>query len=87
MGFLISILSKPAYIVGFMTMIGLILQKKEFPDVLKGTLKTIIGFIIVNAGTAFLEANALNQFGEVFNYAFGLQGVLSSNEAVIGAAH
>ena len=47
MGFLISILSKPAYIVGFMTMIGLILQKKEFPDVLKGTLKTIIGFIIV----------------------------------------
>lgn len=42
--FIINILSTPAILVGLLSCLGLILQKKPIEDVIKGTLKTIVGF-------------------------------------------
>lgn len=81
--FLLNILSTPAILVGLMAMIGLILQKKRLEDVVKGTVKTIVGFLVLGAGAAFLQSGSLNAFGEIFNYAFNMQGVVPNNEAIV----
>ena len=41
MDFIINILSTPAILVGFISLFGLLLQKKPAEDVVKGTVKKI----------------------------------------------
>lgn len=81
--FIINILSTPAILVGLMALIGLSLQKKPIEDIVKGTTKTIVGFLVLTAGASFLQTGSLNAFGDLFNYAFGMQGVVPNNEAVV----
>ncbi|MDF9823835.1 PTS system ascorbate-specific IIC component [Breznakia sp. PF5-3] len=83
MEFILNILSTPSILVGLMAMLGLILQGKKVEDVVKGTIKTIVGFLVLSAGAAFLQSGSLNAFGELFNYAFNMQGVVPNNEAIV----
>ena len=84
--FIINILSTPAILVGLLSCLGLILQKKPIEDVIKGTLKTIVGFLVLGAGASFLLGSSLNAFGQIFNYAFNMRGVVPNNEAVVADA-
>lgn len=81
--FIINILSTPAILVGLMALIGLALQKKPIEDIIKGTTKTIVGFLVLTAGASFLQSGSLNAFGDLFNYTFGMQGVVPNNEAIV----
>ena len=83
MDFIINILSTPAILVGFISLFGLLLQKKPAEDVVKGTVKTIVGFLVLTAGSSFLQTGSLNDFGTIFNYAFNMQGVVPNNEAIV----
>lgn len=78
-----EILSTPAILVGLVALIGLVLQKKPIEDVIKGTVKTVVGFLIIGAGAGFLLDGSLNEFGVMFNFAFGMQGVVPNNEAIV----
>lgn len=80
-----ELLSTPSILVGLMAMIGLILQKKPIEDIVKGTIKTIVGFLVLSAGSAFLQSGSLNDFGTLFNFAFNVQGVVPNNEAIVTA--
>lgn len=51
------ILQKAPFMIGFITMIGYILMKKKWYDVLGGTLKAIIGMLILNVGSSGLVNN------------------------------
>lgn len=84
--FIVNVLSTPAILVGLMALLGLALQKKPVEDVVKGTLKTIVGFLVLTAGSSFLQSGSLLAFGEVFNFAFNMQGVVPNNEAVVSMA-
>ena len=84
--FIVNILSTPAILVGLLALIGLALQGKPVEDVTKGTIKTIVGFLVLSAGAAFLQSGSLLAFGELFNYAFNMQGVVPNNEAVVADA-
>lgn len=84
--FIVNILSTPAILVGLMSMIGMLLQKKPIEDVVKSTLKTIVGFLVLSAGSSFLQSGSLLAFGDIFNYAFNLQGVVPNNEAIVSMA-
>ena len=46
-----ELLSTPSILVGLMALIGLCLQKKPVEDVVKGTIKTIVGFLVLSAGS------------------------------------
>ena len=59
MSFIINILSTPAILVGLISLFGLILQKKPVEDVVKGTVKTIVGFLVLTAGSSFLQTGSL----------------------------
>lgn len=83
--FLQQVLSTPAILVGLIALVGLVAQKKPIEDIIKGTMKTILGFIILGAG-ADVIVGALNKFGELFNFAFSVQGVVPNNEAIVSLA-
>lgn len=84
--FIVNILSTPAILVGLLALVGLCLQRKPIEDVVKGTIKTIVGFLVLSAGAGFLQTGSLLAFGELFNYAFNMQGVVPNNEAVVADA-
>lgn len=48
------VLQKAPYMVGFLTLLGYTLMGKKWYDTLGGTLKAIIGMLILNAGSAGL---------------------------------
>ena len=53
--FIQSIMSTPAIFVGLIAMLGLILQKSDLQTIIKGTIMTILGFIVLNAGAALVQ--------------------------------
>ncbi|WP_263080800.1 hypothetical protein [Endozoicomonas sp. Mp262] len=52
--FLKDIISQPAIIVGLFSMAGLLALRKSATQIMTGTLKPIIGFIMLSAGAGFL---------------------------------
>ena len=51
------ILRQAPYMIGFITLIGYALMKKKWYDILGGTLKAIIGMLILNVGSGGLVSN------------------------------
>ncbi|ATA23177.1 PTS ascorbate transporter subunit IIC [Brenneria goodwinii] len=84
--FLMSdVLSEPSILVGLIALIGLVAQKKPVTECIKGTVKTIMGFIILGAGAGLVVAS-LGDFANIFQHAFGIQGVVPNNEAIVSVA-
>jgi len=81
----LDILSVPSILVGLIALVGLLLQKKSPPEIIKGTVKTILGFIVL-AGGAGIIVGSLNHFGALFQTGFNVQGVVTNNEAVVALA-
>lgn len=80
-----DILGTPAILVGLFAFVGLLIQKKSSSTVLSGTLKTIMGFVILGAGATVL-IGSLDHFSKMFDHAFQVQGVIPNNEAIVAAA-
>ena len=75
-------------IIGLIALLGLLLQKKPAGTVISGTVKTILGFMVLSAGSSVMQG-ALAYFGDIFNQGFGLNGmnsVVASIEAINGQA-
>ena len=81
LNFIQQVLSTPAIFVGLIALLGLLLQKKDVQTCFKGTIKTILGFIVLNAGADVVQ-DAIIPFGELFQSAFGVECVVPNNEAI-----
>ena len=80
-----DVLGSPAILVGLFSLIGLLLQKKAFSDVISGTLKTIMGFVILTSGAAII-ATTLTTFSQLFEHSFHIQGVVPNTDAMAALA-
>lgn len=85
MEFIISLLSTPAVLLGVVACIGLILQKKSAVEVFTGASKTLIGFLVFGVGASAMTG-ALQNFNKLFQYGFGITGVIASPEAATALA-
>ena len=85
LNFIVDILKVPSVLVGIIALIGLIAQKKPVADIIKGTIKTILGFIVLGGGAGVL-LGSLNPLGDIFQQAFNVQGVVPNNEAIVSTA-
>lgn len=65
-----NILRNPPVLLGLIAMIGLILQKKPFADVVKGTALAAFGMIILNTGVGMLTG-AIAPINTAFTEAVG----------------
>ncbi|MBU7596419.1 PTS ascorbate transporter subunit IIC [Streptomyces sp. P38-E01] len=80
-----EVLSEPAYLIGLITAAGLIALRKSTGQVLGGAIKATLGFLLIGAG-ATLVVDALAPLGEMILGATGAQGVIPTNEAIVGIA-
>lgn len=97
--FLLELITLPAFILGLIALVGLLFQKKPFSEVLTGTVKTVLGLLIMSIGIGAL-INALVPIQAMFETGIPLgrfttfvtfdEGVVSAvqgaNVANIGAA-
>lgn len=80
-----QLLSKPSILVGIIALIGLLAQRKPLENVISGTLKTVIGFVVLGGG-AGIVINAITPLGSLLQQGFGLQGALPVNEVFTALA-
>ena len=66
---IISLMRTPPMFIAIIAMLGLILQKKSGSDIIKGTVKTFIGMVILTQGVTILSTSIAplsNGFTELF---------------------
>ncbi len=80
-----EILDQAELLVGIIALIGLITLRKSFSDIVTGTLKVIVGFLILSGG-ANIIVGALAPLGNMVQAGFHLHGVIPTNEAIVGVA-
>lgn len=74
----------PAIVLGLVALVGLIVQGKSGKDVFVGTLKTVLGFLIMIVGIGAL-ITALIPVSDMIFAAYGLEGFFPQDEAVVAA--
>lgn len=92
--FATNVLQQPAFMIGLIVMIGYILLKKPWYDVLAGVIKAIVGYLILTVGSSGLTNNfrpVLVGLRDVFNIDamvidpyFGQNAVTAGVEEVFG---
>lgn len=82
--FIVSFFTTPAIVIGVVALIGLLVQKKAASEVLSGTIKTIVGFLILGIGAGAI-VNTLDPITKMFMQAYKLQGFLPFDELVVGS--
>lgn len=80
-----EILSVPAFLIGLITAVGLAAMGRGVGQVLGGAIKATLGFLLIGAG-AGLVVSSLEPLGAMIAGATGAQGVVPTNEAIVGIA-
>lgn len=82
---IISIFGSAPVLVALVVCVGLLAQKASAQKVISGSLKALIGMLILGAG-ADVIVNMLEPMGDILAEAFGFQGVMPVNEAITALA-
>lgn len=80
-----DVLKQPALLMGIMAMIGLVALKRPMFKVMTGTLKPILGYLMLGAGADFIVAN-LTPLGKMIEQGFHITGIVPNNEAIVSVA-
>lgn len=80
-----NIVGSAVVLLGFIILIGLVLQKKKWYDVLAGTMKTMIGFMIMGMGAGVI-AGTLIASNDMLVERMGITGIYQFNEILVGYA-
>lgn len=80
-----EILSVPAFLIGIITAVGLAAMGRGTGKTIGGAIKATLGFLLIGAG-AGLVTNSLEPLGAMITGATGAQGVVPTNEAIVGIA-
>ena len=62
-----EIFGQGAIFLALIAMIGLILQKKSFGEILRGTAMTAIGFFVLSQGTGIIVGSSIDGLAKAFN--------------------
>ncbi|SDP78733.1 PTS ascorbate transporter subunit IIC [Clostridium gasigenes] len=80
-----DVLKEPALLMGLMAFIGLVALRKPSHKIMTGTLKPILGYLMLGAGADFIVRN-LDPLGKMIQKGFNIEGVIPNNEAIVSVA-
>ena len=80
-----SILGQASFLVALVACIGLIAQKASTERVITGTLKSLLGMLLLSAGANVIVA-MLTPMADIMAKAFNFQGIVPVNEAITALA-
>lgn len=78
---LVTLISNPAIIVGIVALVGHIAQRSTISIMIQGTIKVILGFIMLQQGAGVI-VNTLTPFSRIFEKAFNLDGIIAIDEPI-----
>lgn len=81
---IIGLLNNASVILALVAFLGLMLLRKTASEVIVGTLKTLLGFLILGAGSSII-IGALVPFSGIFTEAFNLSGFIAEDNALVAA--
>ena len=84
LNFFLELLQTPAIVLAFVSLVGLVAQKRGFSFVLSGTVKTALGYLVLSAGSSLIVTEILPFVG-LFQTVFGLDGFATGSEVIVGA--
>ncbi|GAB6116766.1 PTS ascorbate transporter subunit IIC [Thermoanaerobacter brockii subsp. lactiethylicus] len=73
-----NIFNQVSVLIGLVTLIGLLLQKKSFEDTISGTIKAMVGILIMLAGTDVFIAGLVS-FQTIVSSAFHISAPVAKN--------
>ncbi|WP_280770590.1 PTS ascorbate transporter subunit IIC [Salipaludibacillus daqingensis] len=76
-----GVFGEPAFLLGMVAFIGLILIKAEFHEVISGTVKTMVGYILLQVGATAAGAS-LSNLTLMIQEGFQVIGIIPHNEAI-----
>ena len=85
LSFFTDILQEPAFLMGIVTLVGLVALRKPKHQVLTGTLGPILGYLMLSAGANVIVTN-LEPLSVMIETGFNITGVVPNNEAVVSVA-
>lgn len=80
-----DVLRQASILISLIAMIGLIALKKSPGQVITGTLKTLLGFLVLLSGASIIVAT-LTFLGEIFQKGFNMRGVVTDVGSIAGIA-
>ena len=80
-----GLLGEPALMLGFIALVGLLLQKQSAQKVLSGTIKTMLGFKLMQIG-AIETGSSLSNMSAVIQNSFQIIGIIPHNETITAMA-
>ena len=80
-----SILTQPAWIMGLFAFVGLVALKRPGHKIMTGTLKPILGYLMLSAGSTVVQNN-LAPLGTFIETGFHITGVVPNNEVIVSMA-
>ena len=83
--FLKDIFSEPAFLMGMIAFVGLVALRESPNKILTGTLKPIMGYLMLSAG-ALVITSKLEPLGNIIQAGFNINGVVPNNEAIVSIA-
>lgn len=85
--FILQLIKLPVFVLGLIALVGLIIQRKSAGEVLAGTIKTVLGLLIMSVGIGAL-INSLIPIQSMFEKgipAAGFETFVTFDEAVVSA--
>jgi len=83
--FIQDVLKQPALLLGIIALVGLLAQKRPWYKTLTGTMKPILGYLMLSAGASIITTN-LDPLGKMIMQGFHIKGVIPNNEAIVAVA-
>lgn len=82
--YIVEFLGDPAFVLGLIALIGLIVLGKSGSDIVKGTLKVILGYFVLQIGVGYI-CTALVPLSTMFESAFSMQGIIPEDNSLVAA--
>ncbi|TBL81770.1 PTS ascorbate transporter subunit IIC [Paenibacillus thalictri] len=80
-----GLLGEPALLLGFIAFFGLLLQRAPFQRMMNGTIKTMLGYVLLQIG-ASAAGTSLSNLSTIIQSGFQIIGIIPHNETIVALA-